>query len=311
MKCYLCGSSSLVQLTNQLRNGPGVVMFCSTCGLGMLEKKLSNTKEYYDKNYRKTHGPTINKVSSYKENFESYVNCQNQRIELLRPWLTGESSLLEVGCSTGHFLYNVKNLVGEVVGVDYDSGAADYASEICDCKTFGCGLDETDLGLESFDVVCAIQTMEHVEDPIGFVNLLGKYLKPNGILYIEVPNLYDPLLSVFLAPRYSNFYFHEAHILYFTTDSLLNVLKCAGFNGSVYFLQDYNFINALHWVLTGLPQPSCHEGLSSPEITTVSNIPYELHSDLKELLSSFDKNYKQLLAKYKVTDNIGFVGKRG
>lgn len=88
--------------------------------------------------------------------------------------------------------------------------------------------------------------MEHVEDPIGFAVMLGKYLKPKGIVYIEVPSLLDPPLSVYDNFSYRNFYFHGAHLFYFTPRSLITVMNRAGFTEEVYFTQDYNFLNHLH-----------------------------------------------------------------
>ena len=308
MNCYLCGTQDLIQLTTQLRNGPGVVLYCDTCGIGMLQDRPSDLKEYYDKEYRKRHGPQLDQVSSYEEIFESYVDYQAQRVELLRPWLNPSTRLLEVGCSTGYFLYNVKDLIGEVVGVDYDSGAAEFASRMCRCTTFGCGLGEAGLAPASFGIVCAMQTMEHAEDPIGFAAMLGKYLKPDGTIYVEVPSLDDPLLSVYRNLDYRNFYFHEAHLFYFTPRSLMTVMNRAGFQGKVYFMQDYNFLNHLYWILVGKPQPTCHDGLGNPKLAIVDDVGEELRRELGDLMETTDRQYKAILEKHGVTENIAFIG---
>lgn len=308
MNCYLCGTRNLVHLTTQLRNGPGVVLYCDTCGIGMLQDRSDDLEKYYDEEYRKSHGPRLNQPSSYAEIFESYVHYQTQRVELLKPWLNPSVRLLEVGCSTGHFLYNVKGLVGEVVGVDYDSGAAEFAGRACQCTTFGCGLDESGLELASFDIVCAIQTIEHVEDPIDFAAMLGKYLKSDGVVYIEVPSLNDPLLSLYRNSNYHNFYFHEAHLFYFTPRSLITVMNRSGFAGKVYFTQDYNLLNHLHWIMIGKPQPTCHDGLGNPKLPIGSDVGEELRREFETWIGAVDKQYKAILAKHCVTDNMAFIG---
>jgi len=309
MNCFLCGTPNLVQLTAQLRSRSGVALYCDNCSLGMLQDSSRDLKKYYDEEYRKHHGPRLDQSSSYAEIFESYVHYQTQRLELMKPWLNPSVRLLEVGCSTGHFLYNVRNLVGEVVGVDYDSGAAEFAGRMCQCITFGCGLNETGLRPASFDVVCAMQTMEHVEDPINFVAMLGKYLKPDGTIYIEVPNLNDPLLSVYNNSDYRNFYFHKAHLFYFTPGSLMTVMSRAGFRGKMYFTQDYNFLNHLHWILVGKPQPTCHDGLSSSKLPITDNVEAELRRDLEGWMETVGEQYKAILVKHGVTENIAFIGK--
>jgi SAM-dependent methyltransferase len=310
MKCYLCDRQELIQLTTQLRNGPGVVLYCDHCGLGMLQHNVSDLNRFYKEEYRKQYGPEPGKASHYAEIFDSYVNYQQQRVDLLRPYFSLDKKLLEVGCSTGHFLYNVKNLVGEVIGVDYDSGAAEFAGNICQCKTFGCGLDETGLPVASYDVACAIHTMEHVEDPIGFATMLGKYLKPDGIIVIEVPSLHDPLLWVYDNANYRIFWFRDVHLFYFTPKSLEKVMNKAGFIGKMYFTQDYNFLNHLSWIMLGKPQSTCHYGLSTPKLPIAERVSTELREELDSWMESVDREYKALLAKHEVTSNITFIGRR-
>jgi SAM-dependent methyltransferase len=272
----------------------------------MLQDRPEDLRKYYDEEYRRSHGPRPNQTSSYQEIFESYVHYQTQRVDLLRPWLNPGVRLLEVGCSTGHFLYNIKGLVGEVVGVDYDSGAAKFAGNICKCTTFGCGLDETGLEHASFDVVCAIHTMEHTEDPIGFVAMLSRYLKPEGIIFIEVPSLNDPLLSIYDNSFYRDFCFQESELFYLSPRSLMTVMNRGGMDGKVYFTQCYNFLNHLHWILVGKPQPSNHEGLGSPKLPI--SIDEKLRGELETWLEEVDKQYKAILVKHGLTENITFIG---
>jgi 2-polyprenyl-3-methyl-5-hydroxy-6-metoxy-1,4-benzoquinol methylase len=45
------------------------------------------------------------------------------------------------------------------------------------------------LGLASFDLVTAIEVIEHVESPIGFLRNLGRLLAPQGVAVITTPNV--------------------------------------------------------------------------------------------------------------------------
>jgi 2-polyprenyl-3-methyl-5-hydroxy-6-metoxy-1,4-benzoquinol methylase len=58
------------------------------------------------------------------------------------------------------------------VALDLDSG--DFASP---------------LGVGSFDLVTAIEVIEHVESPIGFLRNVGRLLAPGGIAVITTPNV--------------------------------------------------------------------------------------------------------------------------
>ncbi|EHQ36852.1 class I SAM-dependent methyltransferase [Methanoplanus limicola] len=308
MECILCKNKDLSIISQRLRGGPGIVYYCDKCKIGILKERKDDSKLFYDEEYRKRFGPDIETTSNYDDIFNSYVNYQENRLKLLKPLINSNMRLLEVGCSTGHFIYNIKPFLKDVIGVDYDSRAAEFASKVCNCKTYGCDLKDSGLEKKSFDIVCALQTLEHVDEPIEFLKLLKSYIKPKGKIVIEVPNLLDPLLSLFNNEQYHNFYFHEAHTFYFTPDSFMQVMRAAGYNGDILFFQDYNFLNHLNWILLGKPQKSCHMGLSEPKFPIVDTVDSSIKDELNLLISNFDKDYKNILAKYGVTDNMMFIG---
>jgi SAM-dependent methyltransferase len=45
------------------------------------------------------------------------------------------------------------------------------------------------LGVHSFDVVTAIEVIEHVESPIGFLRNVERLLSPNGVAVLTTPNV--------------------------------------------------------------------------------------------------------------------------
>jgi SAM-dependent methyltransferase len=47
----------------------------------------------------------------------------------------------------------------------------------------------TELGVGSFDLVTAIEVIEHVESPIGFLRNVGRLLKPDGVGVLSTPNV--------------------------------------------------------------------------------------------------------------------------
>lgn len=298
-------------LTNTIRNGPGTVFYCERCQLGILDEVITIKKQdFYDKDYRKKFGPELNKTSEYSEIFNAYVNYQKQRVAAVLPLVNKNSRLLEVGCSTGHFLYRIKDHVKEVIGVDYDSNAAAYARERCNCVTYGMDLLDTPLEEESFDMICAIQTMEHVEDPLSFIATLKRYLKPDGWMYIEVPNLLDPLLSLYNNKEYHDFYFHEAHAYYFSPESLKVLMKKATLRGKIHYIQDYNMMNHIHWQLTHRPQLNCHAGLGVARLPSLVTSDDTIRKELDAFMANADRQYKSILASHGHTDNMAFIGKK-
>ncbi len=82
----------------------------------------------------------------------------------------------------------------------------------------------------------------------------------------------------------------------------------AGFKGNISYTQDYSFLNHLHWILQGRPQPTCHEGLSQPKLPISNRVASKLREELLDWAATTDKQYKAILAKYGVTENIAFIG---
>lgn len=311
-RCPLCGSRATAVLTNRIRGDVRRRVFhCAKCDLGILENGTqAEAEKFYKKAYREQHSHKINAGAAAKELFDAYVPFQRDRLKLLRPYFGKKKRLIEVGCSSGMFLYHAKKEVGEVVGVDYDAPAARYAAKVCGCKTYGTDISKTPIPKASADIVCAFQTLEHVNDPVGFLQTLGEYVKPGGILAIEVPNLYDALRALYNLPNYHTFYFHDAHPWYFSGKSLTKAMKKAGFEGAVHYLQDYNVLNHLHWADSDSPKQGGVTQLAPPELPLRELAPKAARVGVTNLLRKFDGDYKRLLTRHHLTSNLFFIGKK-
>jgi len=300
-KCFLCGNKVKTILTDTLRGGKkGNVYYCENCELGMLEatKKLY---DYYRNQYRKD--PLHKESDNPEELFYLYWNFQNDRINFIKKYLNKNTTLLEVGCSSGMFLYNVKPYTKRIVGIDYDLESGKFTSKKCNCIVFNTDIEDTDLPKESFDIICIFQTLEHVADPERFLKQYRQYLKPNGTICIEVPNIHDVLLSVYNLPNYRQFYFHPEHLWYFSDRSLLRLMDKSGFKGEVSFIEGYNLFNHINWINQDKPQGSCLIGKASP-----MKIPLRRQSLLSEIFDDFDIFYKRILEKLGATSDLFYIG---
>ena len=307
--CVLCGEVATVILTNELRDGSGRVFHCSQCDLGILEPpNESALQQFYDGDYRKKHGPVLGHESGCVEIFEAHVGVQEKRLDLLRPLIGSNARVLEVGCSTGHLLFHLDGRAAEAVGVDFDSAALQYAREQHGLTTYAGPLDQVPIEPRSFDLVCCVQMLEHTADPVWSARELSRYLKPGGKIFVEVPNLYDPLLALYDCPRYRSFYYHRAHLWYFSERSLAAVLEGAGFAGSIEFTQDYGLMNHLNWALLDGPQSTAQEGLGAARLPLAAGTPVALREDLDALMAETDARYKALLSRHRAAENLTFIG---
>ena len=312
MNCPLCNKKATKVIADTLRTGEKRKVFlCTTCDHGILDSHISaeDLKKFYATEYRKVGTPTLSTTSNPAELFKMYSQFQADRLHLLKPYLTKRARVLEVGCSAGMFLFPVKKLVKEVVGIDFDRASAEYAAKKCRCKVYTTDIKETPLKKKYFDVIVAFQTLEHVKDPKQFIDDLREYLAPGGVIAIEVPNLHDSLAHVFDLPHHYQFYYHASHLWYFTEKSLEKVMGQTGFKGMTHHLQDYNFVNHMNWIINDKPQSSGTPGLSAPTLPLRKNIPVKTKQVLSKFILDTDQKYKKTLADLKITSNILFIGK--
>jgi 2-polyprenyl-3-methyl-5-hydroxy-6-metoxy-1,4-benzoquinol methylase len=110
-----------------------------------------------------------------------------QKLKLIKSYHP-EGKLMDLGCGLGYFLNGVvKDKTFDALGVDVSTEAIDYVKQ-----KFGyavLGEDKLDTIEEhSFDVITQWHVLEHVHLLNERMQQLKRMLKPNGTLFIAVPN---------------------------------------------------------------------------------------------------------------------------
>ena len=101
--------------------------------------------------------------------------------------LPPKARILEVGCGTGHNLQMLEKF-GSVDGIEIDDAARAIAE-----KRLGRGIGSSPLpdlaGVKraSYDLVAALDVVEHIDDDKATVAALASCLKPGGRLLVTVP----------------------------------------------------------------------------------------------------------------------------
>jgi len=305
-KCPLCAQETDEILSHHLRRGEGEVRYCPDCDHGYLvQRELLNIKEYYDEQYRQeySHNSEVASTNPH-ELHEVYKKYQRDRLEHISPFLTEESRVLEVGASAGQFLIHIKNDVSEVNAIELEQACCEFLTNQLDIVADSEFLENSRFAGQLYDVVCAFQVMEHVEDPVQFLKSLHQATKKGGAIFVEVPNLRDSLLSVWGVPGYKEFFYHSAHLHYFTETSLVKVAADAGFRIDqldITFTQDYNLLNHLHWIINNGPQADCHVGLSEISLCGPNE---NISSWLTEEVRALNRKYIDKLIASKATSNM-------
>ena len=119
----------------------------------------------------------------------------------LRP-LAGKSAL-DVGCGAGLLAEPLRRLGAEVTAVD--AAPELVAAARAHAAAQGLVIDYRAAGVEAlegeYDLVTALEVIEHVADPQAFVGTLADRLAPGGLLILSTPNRtsWSKLLTITLA----------------------------------------------------------------------------------------------------------------
>lgn len=98
-----------------------------------------------------------------------------------------DARLLEAGCGTGHN-FGMLGYFGTVDGIEIDAQARAHAEKRLGRTISDAPLPELPgIARSSYDLVAALDVVEHIDDDCGAVAALGDCLKPGGKLLLTVP----------------------------------------------------------------------------------------------------------------------------
>jgi len=145
-------------------------------------------------------------------------------------------SVLEIGCGTGYFLYRLKLLGANVLGVEPGAHGQEGS------RRFGIKVVRDFFPSENvrgrFDVIVLYAILEHIQRPRDFLTKVTAYLKETGNMVISVPDS-EPCMRV----GDISMLMHE-HWNYYTDATLRNTIRMStgldvtmgksGFGGAIY-----------------------------------------------------------------------------
>lgn len=197
-KCMICGSASVIKIYSRF---PGYIkgtyfdiFKCSTCDTQFISTDNSPS-EIYDVIYSQD-------ISGY-DRYHKYAEIIKKQLSPLKFLSKKEADyyavyeylrssnktkkILEVGCGLGYLTYSLQKSNYQTLGIDISKTAIKFA--VGQFGSYYLNIELKDLDAkEKFDLIIATELIEHLKNPLEFLEYCKKHLKNNGTILLTTPN---------------------------------------------------------------------------------------------------------------------------
>ncbi len=221
--CILCGSAeSRIASDLDRHRKPLSSRVCLGCGLVFNDPVPDDAElaDFYTNRYRVEYkGAYHPRGRQIVRNFHR----AREHVERFADVISPAKTILDIGAGSGEFLFAVTSGAESAIGIEPNKGYADY------CRT-RLGLDvrtdslRPDLFDEArFDLIRLNHVLEHMNDPVRSLAMIARFLKPDGVFYVEVPNI-----EAYAVMKSRGNIFHYGHIFNFNPWTLRAAAGLAG-----------------------------------------------------------------------------------
>lgn len=286
--CIICTSHKSKIIAQKSRDDNSQVVKCVSCSHVQLFPLPSHSgdKAFYDKDLQ---AKNVFKKINIHDLKKRSIEDTKRRVNTITEEFGKSNSILDVGSGYGFFLKALSNLGFKITGLEVSNIRREISKTVANVPLQSKAITGPNRTKNRYSVITLFHVLEHIQSPIKLCVDLKSYLKEDGVLIVEIPNTNHYILKI--SKPYKYFYWQRAHISYFTPETVLKVLKNAGYGKiKIKGVQRYTFINALHWIFFGKPQ------LDSPSYET-------------KTFSWIDNLYKKFLTKNLLCDTLWIEAK--
>jgi SAM-dependent methyltransferase len=191
--CPICGHKS----AHEWLRGPDrlhgrretyILLRCSACSVVWLSQppKLAEMNLHYTDAYHKL-------ISAAGENSP---HRWRDRLDALKQHKQS-GKILDLGCSSGGFLGFFRGNSWELYGIEMSADCAKRAEERTGAQVFVGDIPDAPFAPQSFDVITCFDVLEHLPEPLKVMVKVREWLKPDGIFFVQVPNIDSAEARVF------------------------------------------------------------------------------------------------------------------
>jgi 2-polyprenyl-3-methyl-5-hydroxy-6-metoxy-1,4-benzoquinol methylase len=137
----------------------------------------------------------------------------------------GARTLLDVGAASGLLAAEAAALGLDATGIEPSRALVEAARRVHGVELVHGVLPHPELAERRFDLVCLVDVLEHVADPVALLECCADRLAPGGTLVLVTPDV-SSLAARVLGDRW--WHFRLAHVGYFDGHTLEHAVRKAG-----------------------------------------------------------------------------------
>ena len=235
MICPVCHNNNLRTVyQNTAFQTKRNVLQCEACTTYMLFPlpNIYELNEYYKKHYSRLDYKrlNINPITKMKLLYADMRAASQLRfIKKHIPGLAGKN-VVDFGCSTGNLLKLLKNEGCMTLGVELDRQGSDFATRTYDLRILRIPIENAIEEIQTpMDLIIFSHSLEHLLDPIETLSRCYDLLKPDGHLFIELPNSYVGPKNGLKWDEFCDILLDSDHIYNFSYQNIGCLVSCCKF----------------------------------------------------------------------------------
>ncbi len=223
-ECLLCKTKNARTVSVIDRKGkPLKTCICEGCGL-VFNQPIPTDDElakFYSQDYRKEYkGSFRPRGRQIIRNFRRVSN----HISCFSDIFANAKNILDVGAGSGEFVFAMSYMGKNACGIEPNKEYAEYCRSQLHIDISTLAILDATFPKDSFDFINISHVVEHLNDPVRYLSMLSQWLQEDGILYVDVPNIYS-----YTKMKSKGNMFHYGHIFNFSPWTLRSVCALAGF----------------------------------------------------------------------------------
>lgn len=214
-RCPVCSSEKRKFLFEICRDGiNSTICKCDNCRLVYNGTRLKNKKdsEYLETKFSDNYA---------KQYCEQYAHAKEYLRGLLGK-INGKK-MLDVGCGPGLFITAAQELGFDAVGIEPFEPSARIA-KAAGLPVLNTFLSNADLPKKSFDLILAMEVIEHFSEPVKEFQVMSSLIKDDGLIVLQTAN--QDSFAAWIKGKKRNYYYYD-HLCYFSPQTLEYALNKA------------------------------------------------------------------------------------